>query len=121
MCHRRPHILKLILFAKKVVEFHHFEYLGFRLIIIINIYINFKTVNIVDAYKDTRFDPSVDEGGPFRHSSILCMPIRNTATKIVGVVQLINKFDQLPFTSNDENFLEAFAIFCGMGIHNTHM
>lgn len=25
------------------------------------------------------------------------------------------------FTRNDENFVEAFAIFCGMGIHNTHM
>ncbi|GLH03324.1 Phosphodiesterase, partial [Gryllus bimaculatus] len=35
--------------------------------------------------------------------------------------ELINKFDDLPFTKNDENFVEAFAIFCGMGIHNTHM
>ncbi|KOB68177.1 putative dual 3',5'-cyclic-AMP and-GMP phosphodiesterase, partial [Operophtera brumata] len=34
---------------------------------------------------------------------------------------LINKFDGLLFTKNDENFVEAFAIFCGMGIHNTHM
>jgi hypothetical protein len=25
------------------------------------------------------------------------------------------------FTKNDENFVEAFAIFCGMGINNTHM
>ena len=25
------------------------------------------------------------------------------------------------FTSNDENFLEAFAIFCGMGISNVRM
>ncbi len=25
------------------------------------------------------------------------------------------------FTRNDENFVEAFAIFCGMGIHNTNM
>jgi hypothetical protein len=30
----------------------------------------------------------------------------------------VNKFDNLPFTKNDENFVEAFAIFCGMGIHN---
>lgn len=36
-------------------------------------------------------------------------------------LQLINKFDELLFTKNDENFVEAFAIFCGMGIHNTHM
>lgn len=36
-------------------------------------------------------------------------------------MQLVNKFDNLPFSKNDENFLEAFAIFCGMGLHNTHM
>lgn len=24
------------------------------------------------------------------------------------------------FTKNDENFVEAFAIFCGMGIYNTN-
>ncbi|XP_042242030.1 dual 3',5'-cyclic-AMP and -GMP phosphodiesterase 11-like [Homarus americanus] len=80
-----------------------------------------ETVCILDAYQDSKFDPSVDELTGFCHRSILCMPIRNTAGKIVGVVQLINKFDNLPFTKNDENFLEAFAIFCGMGIHNTHM
>jgi cGMP-specific 3',5'-cyclic phosphodiesterase len=27
----------------------------------------------------------------------------------------------LPFTSNDEYFVEAFAIFCGMGINNVKM
>jgi hypothetical protein len=32
--------------------------------------------------------------------------------------QLVNKFENLPFTKNDENFVETFAIFCGMGIHN---
>ena len=35
----------------------------------------------------------------------------------------INKVDSASshFTSNDENFLEAFAIFCGMGISNVRM
>ncbi|KAL1465015.1 hypothetical protein WDU94_004612, partial [Cyamophila willieti] len=80
-----------------------------------------ETVNIVDAYCDERFDPQVDEGTNFRHRSILCMPIKNSSSQIIGVIQLINKFDDLAFSKNDENFVEAFAIFCGMGIHNTHM
>uniref|UniRef100_T1I6M0 Phosphodiesterase n=1 Tax=Rhodnius prolixus TaxID=13249 RepID=T1I6M0_RHOPR len=80
-----------------------------------------ETVNIMDAYDDVRFDASVDEGTGFRHKSILCMPIKNSSGDIIGVIQLINKFDDLPFSKNDENFVEAFAIFCGMGIHNTHM
>lgn len=70
------------------------------------------------------------------------MAIKNSLGQIIGVIQLINKFDELVspsiptriisvsynalictqlFTKNDENFVEAFAIFCGMGIHNTHM
>nr|CAD7573820.1 unnamed protein product [Timema californicum] len=80
-----------------------------------------KTVNIPNAYEDERFDPSVDESTGFRHKSILCMAIKNSSGQIIGVIQLINKFDDLVFTKNDENFVEAFAIFCGMGIHNTHM
>jgi len=39
----------------------------------------------------------------------------------VSVTQLINKLDGLPFSTSDENFVEAFAIFSGMGIHNTRM
>lgn len=42
-------------------------------------------------------------------------------TRVFLFMQLINKFDGLPFSTSDENFVEAFAIFCGMGIHNTRM
>ncbi|XP_071633561.1 dual 3',5'-cyclic-AMP and -GMP phosphodiesterase 11 isoform X2 [Temnothorax longispinosus] len=80
-----------------------------------------ETVNIPNAYEDPKFDPLVDDGTGFRHRTILCMAIKNSSAQIIGVIQLINKFDDLPFTKNDENFVEAFAIFCGMGIHNTHM
>ncbi|XP_037051573.1 dual 3',5'-cyclic-AMP and -GMP phosphodiesterase 11 isoform X1 [Bradysia coprophila] len=80
-----------------------------------------ETVNIENAYEDDRFDPSVDEGQSFKHRSILCMAIKNSLGNIIGVIQLVNKFDNLNFTRNDENFVEAFAIFCGMGIHNTNM
>ncbi|KAJ6649109.1 Dual 3',5'-cyclic-AMP and -GMP phosphodiesterase 11 [Pseudolycoriella hygida] len=79
------------------------------------------TVNIENAYEDDRFDQSVDEGQTFKHRSILCMAIKNSLGNIIGVIQLVNKFGNLNFTRNDENFVEAFAIFCGMGIHNTNM
>lgn len=40
--------------------------------------------------------------------------------------QLVNKMDEASdsvktFNRNDEQFLEAFAIFCGLGIQNTQM
>ena len=45
-------------------------------------------MNIADAYEDERFDPSVDEGGSFRHKSILCMAIKNSSGQIIGVIQV---------------------------------
>lgn len=80
-----------------------------------------ETLNIEDAYQCSRFDKSVDENTGFRHKSILCMPIRDGQRQIIGVSQLINKKNGRPFNKNDENLFEAFAIFCGLGIHNTLM
>lgn len=45
---------------------------------------------------------------------------------ITGVCQLVNKMEEntgkvKPFNRNDEQFLEAFVIFCGLGIQNTQM
>lgn len=52
---------------------------------------------------------------------INAVPMYNSSCFLFIMLQLVNKFDELLFTKNDENFVEAFAIFCGMGIHNTHM
>ncbi|CAG0883666.1 unnamed protein product [Cyprideis torosa] len=79
-----------------------------------------ETVNIADASGDERCDQH--SGLVMKH--ILSMPIKNAINQIIGVVQLINKLppgNESGFTKNDEHFLEAFAIFCGMGLHNTQM
>ncbi|KAK7582390.1 hypothetical protein V9T40_013835 [Parthenolecanium corni] len=52
---------------------------------------------------------------------ILCMPILNGQKKLIGVAQLINKENKQPFIESDISIFEAFAIFCGLGIHNTQM
>ena len=54
----------------------------------------------------------------FVHLSVLSVQV---FTILFSLAQLVNKYDGLPFTKNDENFLEAFAIFCGIGVTNTHM
>lgn len=71
-----------------------------------------ETLNIPDAYEDSRFDPSVDEDNPtgFKHKCILCMPIRNADRRIIGVSQLINKLNGRPFNKNDENLFEVRLI-----------
>ena len=67
------------------------------------------TVNIPDAYVDPKFDQHVDDNSMsgFKHKSILCMPIKNSSSKIIGVSQLVNKLNGCPFSKNDENLFEV--------------
>ncbi|KAF7208896.1 transcript variant X2, partial [Nothobranchius furzeri] len=86
-------------------------------------------LNIADVTKDQRF-PWTSENPDHTSNqikSVLCTPIRNgKKDKVIGVCQLVNKMDESccsikAFNRNDEQFLEAFAIFCGLGIQNTQM
>ena len=72
-----------------------------------------ETVNIGDNSFETKFE---DEGH-FEHRSLLCMPIRDGESNIIGVVTLVNKKTGI-FTTNDESFVEAFGIFCGIALAN---
>uniref|UniRef100_A0AAY4DCZ5 Phosphodiesterase n=1 Tax=Denticeps clupeoides TaxID=299321 RepID=A0AAY4DCZ5_9TELE len=82
-------------------------------------------LNISDVTKDQRFPWTSETPEPVK--SLLCTPIRNgKKDKVIGVCQLVNKMDEASgtvktFNRNDEQFLEAFAIFCGLGIQNTQM
>ncbi|XP_028285307.1 cGMP-specific 3',5'-cyclic phosphodiesterase isoform X2 [Parambassis ranga] len=87
------------------------------------------TLNISDVTKDQRF-PWTSENPDHTSNqikSLLCAPIRNgKKDKVIGVCQLVNKMDEpsgsvKAFNRNDEQFLEAFAVFCGLGIQNTQM
>ncbi|KAJ6637639.1 cGMP-specific 3',5'-cyclic phosphodiesterase [Pseudolycoriella hygida] len=67
-------------------------------------------------YTDFEPDAEIEET-----PTILCMPIVNGQKKVIGVAQLINKEKGNTFTDSDVSILEAFVIFCGLGIHNTQM
>jgi len=76
-----------------------------------------ETVNIGDISIDQRFDHNLNNDAHFEHRSLLCMPIKDSDNQIVGVVSLVNKKTGF-FTSNDESFVEAFGIFCGISLAN---
>uniref|UniRef100_A0AAR2IZD3 Phosphodiesterase n=1 Tax=Pygocentrus nattereri TaxID=42514 RepID=A0AAR2IZD3_PYGNA len=84
-------------------------------------------LNIPDVTKDQRFPWTNPDSRNYHVKSLLCTPIRNgKKDKVIGVCQLVNKMDEATgeikaFNRNDEQFLEAFAIFCGLGIQNTQM
>lgn len=77
-------------------------------------------LNIIDAYKDPRFDPSTDKQTGYHTRNILCMPVFNSAGDLIGVTQLINK-QPGSFTSSDEEFMRAFNIQAGIALENAKL
>ena len=77
-------------------------------------------LNIPDAYKDPRFDPSTDQRTGYKTRNILCMPVFNSAGDLIAVTQLINK-QQGSFTASDEEFMRAFNIQAGIALENAKL
>ena len=79
------------------------------------------TINIPDAYQDSRFNPSYDKASGFRTRSILSAPIINQNGRLIGVVQVLNKINREAFTGEDERFLEAICIHLGIALERAEM
>jgi phosphoserine phosphatase len=78
------------------------------------------TLNIPDAYFDSRFNPEVDKATGYRTQSILCMPMKNNSGKIIGALQLLNKRAG-PFTHEDESFIEALSVHAAIAVENARL
>lgn len=77
-----------------------------------------QTVNIPDAYADSRFNRENDARTGFRTKSILCMAVRDKNDKITGALQILNKLDGDFFTAEDEEMLAAFTAMAGICLEN---
>jgi adenylate cyclase len=78
------------------------------------------TLNIPDAYSDSRFSRETDRKTGFRTRNILCTPINNSKGDILGVVQMINKSNGV-FLESDENLLSAFTAQAAVSIENAQL
>lgn len=79
-----------------------------------------ETLNIVEAYDDSRFNPEVDKKTGYRTKTILCMPIVNNNQEIIGAFQVINKIDGV-FTKNDEDLLIAIGGSASIALENAQL
>ncbi len=79
-----------------------------------------ETINIPDAYSDSRFNPEVDRKTGFHTRSILCMPVVNRFSKTIGVSQVLNKHGG-PFNRRDEKKLKAFSSQAAVAIENAKL
>jgi len=79
-----------------------------------------ETVNIRDAYQDSRFNPDVDRRTGYHTRTILCMPLRNEQRDIIGVMQVLNK-NQGVFTEEDEQLLDALGSQTVIALENSRL
>ena len=79
-----------------------------------------ETLNITDAYSDSRFNPEVDKNTGYRTKTILCMPIMNNNHEIIGAFQVLNKIDGI-FTKNDEDLLIAIGGSASIALENAQL
>jgi signal recognition particle receptor subunit beta len=87
-----------------------------------------KTINIKDAYDaaelrgfhlNLRFDQRWDKQTGFRTRSVLAVPIL-FEKYLLGVVQILNKWNGTSFTSMDEDTVEEIARILGIAFYNQH-
>ncbi len=79
-----------------------------------------QTINITDAYSDSRFNPEIDKRTGYHTETILCMPMRNKDGKIIGVFQLLNKKNGV-FDEADEQFIDALSAHAAVAIENARI
>ena len=78
-----------------------------------------ETIDIPDAYADSRFDSSFDASLGYRTNDIFCMPIVNRVGEIVGVLELMNR--TRPLTEEDEEFLAGVSVHVGLALENAQL
>jgi phosphoserine phosphatase RsbU/P len=79
-----------------------------------------KPILIPDAYEDPRFDPSFDKRSGYRTRSILCVPMLHKK-KLIGVMTVLNRVDNLPFMEEDKNIMLTFASQAALAIENSRL
>lgn len=76
-------------------------------------------VRLENAYEDPRFEPDIDRRLGFKTKELLCLPIRNEAGAIIGVLQLLNK--QEGFSDEDEAFLDALSAHVALALEKAQL
>jgi HD-GYP domain-containing protein (c-di-GMP phosphodiesterase class II) len=91
---------------------------------------NGSMLNIPDAYKTSgalpfHFDGSYDIKAGYHTQSMLTLPMKSNRGEIIGVLQLINAFDDngaiIPFNQEDEPVVQHFALYAAHAIERAQM
>jgi Nif-specific regulatory protein len=74
-------------------------------------------VLVNNASDDDRFDTDLAKAIGYPVSSILCVPILYN-NEVLGVLEILNKADSIPFTADDQELASTFCSIIGVSISN---
>ncbi len=77
-----------------------------------------ETINLENAYNDSRFNKNVDEQFNYTSKSMLCIPLESLNGKRIGVYQVLNKKDQTPFNNKDKDLLVTIGSIASLALEN---
>jgi HD-GYP domain-containing protein (c-di-GMP phosphodiesterase class II) len=92
--------------------------------------INYKTINIPDAYEAEGFDFSgtraFDRKTGYRSRSFITVPMQNHENELIGVLQLINAKDPrtneiIPFSAQSQSLVESLASQAAIALSNNRL
>ncbi|MDD4308972.1 MAG: HD domain-containing protein [Candidatus Cloacimonetes bacterium] len=87
--------------------------------------LNIPDVYKLDNHKPYSFNPSFDKKTNYRTGSMLTIPMRTAADKVIGVLQLINALDNtgkiIPFNEEDIPFIRYFANTAAVALERADM
>ena len=71
-----------------------------------------------DAYRDDRFDKSVDQQSGYTTKNLLCVPLLDAQGTLIGAFEVINKQDA-GFQDDDDECLTQLGVQAAVAIQNT--
>lgn len=78
-----------------------------------------KPIAIEDAYKDPRFNPSMDKRTGFKTKSLICVPLFVEDT-LIGTLEVINKTNDRIFNDADLEYLVSLSEVAATAIQNAN-
>ena len=71
-----------------------------------------------EVYLDTRFNTEIDKKTGYMTKTMMVIPMKNNQGKVIGAIQVINKKENLDFTTEDMNQLKLVSSYVSESIHS---
>jgi len=76
-----------------------------------------QTINLPDVRNTKKFDRDIDDIGNSRTLSLIAAPMLHRS-EVIGVIEVVNRWDGQPFDDVDEKALQLFATFATIAAQN---